>query len=74
MGITGRSASLRQVLAYRTCDRASGWLICFMVVFCPWAFGTTQPWSIWTMNVTGYVLGAMLLFKLWLRFRSGYRP
>jgi len=74
MEIAGRSASLRQVLAYRTCDRVSGWLILFMVVFSPWAFGTTQPWAIWTMNVTGYVLGALLLFKLWLRFRRGYRP
>jgi O-antigen ligase len=70
----GRSASLRQVLAYRACDRVSGWLICFMVVFSPWAFGTTQLWSIWTLNVTGYALGLMLLFKLWLRFRRGYRP
>jgi hypothetical protein len=46
MDIAGRSASLRQVLAYRACDQLSGWLICFMVVFSPWAFGTTQPWSI----------------------------
>jgi O-antigen ligase len=26
------------------------------------------------MNVSGYALGAMLSFKLWLRFRRGYRP
>ncbi len=74
MEFTGRSASVRQVLAYRDCDRISGWLICFMIVFSPWAFGTTEPWSIWTMNITGYVLGAMLLFKLWLRCRFNYRP
>ncbi|MCL4786274.1 MAG: O-antigen ligase family protein [Verrucomicrobia bacterium] len=74
MESAGRSASVRQVLAYRACDRFSGWLICFMVVFSPWAFGTTQSWAIWTMNVTGYVLGTMLLFKLWLRFRFNYRP
>jgi len=74
MEIAGRSASLRQVLAYRACDRVSGWLICFMVVFSPWAFGTTQPWAIWTMNAAGYVLGALLLFKLWLRSGRGYRP
>jgi O-antigen ligase len=74
MEITGRSASLRQVLAYRTCDLISGWLIGFMVVFSPWAFGTTQPWAIWTMNVTGYLLAAMLLFKRWVRFRHRYMP
>jgi len=74
MEIAGRSVSVRQVLAYRACDRVSGWLIGFMIVLSPWAFGTTQPWSIRVMNVTGYVLGAMLLFKLWLRFRRGYHP
>jgi len=74
MEIAGRSASLRQVLAYRACDRTSGWLLGLMVVFSPWVFGTTQPWAIWTMNITGYVLGAMLLFKLWLRLRFNYRP
>lgn len=74
METAGRSASLRQVLAFRACDRITGWLICFIVVFSPWAFGTTQPWAIWTMNVMGYALGGMLAFKLWLRFRRGHRP
>jgi hypothetical protein len=74
MEFAGRSTSVRQVLAYRACDRASGWLICFMVVFSPWAFGTTEPWSKWTINASGYALGAMLLFKHWLRFRFNHRP
>lgn len=73
MESAGRSASVRQVLAYRACDRVSGWLICFMVVFSPWAFGTTQSWAIWTMNVSGYLLGAVMFFKFWLRFRFNYR-
>ena len=41
-----------------------------MVIFCPWAFGTTQPWAIWTMNLAGYALGLMLLMKLWIRDRG----
>lgn len=69
-----RSPTLRAVLTYQTCDRLSGWLIYFMVVFSPWAFGTTQPWSIWTMNVTGYLLGLLLLIKLFVRKSYGYTP
>src|SRR5215467_6088639 len=48
-------------------------LLYFMVVFSPWAFGTTQPWSIWTMNVAGYLLGLLLFLKLWIRHSKGYR-
>jgi len=50
-------------------DRLSGWLIYGMLVFSPWAFGTTQAWSIRSMNCAGYALGALLLVK-WLA-RSG---
>src|SRR5690349_14221260 len=60
--------------AYQWCDRLSGGVICFMVVFTPWAFGTTQDWSIWTMNIMGYVLGCLLLLKRLIRRRSGYQP
>lgn len=59
---------------YRVCDDLSGLLICFMAVFSPWAFGTTQPWSIWTMNVLGYLAGSLLLAKLAIRKATGYRP
>ena len=45
-----------------------------MTVFSPWAFGATQPWSIWTLNVAGYLLGVLLLLKRSLRWRTGYRP
>jgi len=36
-------------------------LLFAMMVFAPWAFGTTQPWSIWCMNSAAYVLGGMLV-------------
>ncbi|MGA2177920.1 MAG: O-antigen ligase family protein [Verrucomicrobiota bacterium] len=44
-----------------------------MVLFSPWAFGTTQPWSIWAMNGAGYFLGLLLGVKLIIRFLTGYR-
>ncbi len=42
-------------------------LLFTMIVFAPWAFGTTQPWSMWCMNSAAYVLAGMLGAKLWLR-------
>ena len=44
----------------------------FMVIFGPWAFGTTQPWSIQVMNIAGYSLGVILFFKWLLRRATGY--
>jgi hypothetical protein len=74
--VQGRPVTLRAMLAYRTSDRLSEGLIYFIVVFSPWAFGTssTQPWTVWVMNVAGYALGAMLSVKLAIRSRTGYEP
>src|ERR1051326_4146097 len=58
---------LRCVFAYHWIEELTALLILFMLLFAPWAFGTTQPWSIWTMNTAGYVLGALLLLKLAIR-------
>ena len=52
---------------HRICDDLSGLLIFPMVVFSPWAFGTTEPWSVWTMNIAGFALGILLLVKLFIR-------
>ncbi|HZR15883.1 MAG TPA: O-antigen ligase family protein [Verrucomicrobiae bacterium] len=38
-----------------------------MLIFSPWAFGTTQRWSSWTMNLCGYSLGILLGIKTWIR-------
>src|SRR5687767_11761992 len=38
-----------------------------MIIFAPWAFGTTQPWSVRVMNGGGYALGILLLIKIFLR-------
>jgi O-antigen ligase len=55
------------VQLYRLGDDVSGALILPMLVFSPWAFGTTQPWAIWVMNWAGYALGSLLLLKLFIR-------
>ncbi|HMJ91044.1 MAG TPA: O-antigen ligase family protein [Candidatus Acidoferrum sp.] len=43
------------------CDRFTAWLLGTMLVFSPWAFGTTQTWSIQLMNAGGWALGALCL-------------
>jgi len=53
---------------------ASGGLIFFLIVFTPWAFGSTQDWSIWTANIACYLLGALLAAKAIIRLREGYQP
>jgi len=59
---------------YTVCDYGTEWLVYVMVIFTPWAFGTTQPWSVWTMNGAGYGLGALLAIKLFIRGVKGYMP
>src|SRR5262245_4815888 len=59
---------------YTVCEHVTAGLIYFMVIFTPWAFGTTQSWSIWTMNAFGYILGALLAIKLLIRWGKGYSP
>lgn len=49
--------------------------IYFMIVFGPWAFGTTEPWSIQVMNFTGYGLGVLAALKWLIRRALGeYYP
>ena len=69
-----RPLRARDVQLYRACEDLTEPLIYFMVVFSPWAFGTTQPWSIWLMNAAGYLLGLLLAAKLAIRWLKGYRP
>src|SRR5437016_2518433 len=69
-----RPLRVLDVQVYRLCEDLTEVLIYLMVVFTPWAFGTTQPWSIWTMNIAGYVLGLLLMSKLFIRRAKGYHP
>lgn len=62
----------RDIQIYRLCDDLSGGLIYLMVIFSPWAFGTSETWSIWVMNYAGYALGLLLAVKLAIRWLKGY--
>ena len=53
--------------AYNFADNFTEILIFFIVIFSPWAFGTTEAWSIWTMNITAYALGFLLVIKIIFR-------
>jgi O-antigen ligase len=69
-----RALRARDVQLYRVCEELTEPLIYLMAVVGPWAFGTTQSWSIWLMNGAGYLLGLLLAGKLAIRWLKGYRP
>ncbi len=57
---------------YVVCDGMTEVLLHFLIIFTPWAFGTTELWSIWTMNIAAYALGGLLLIKWLIRWRTGF--
>ena len=61
-------------MTYKVCDGLTEALIYFSVIFTPWAFGTTQAWSIWTMNITCYILGGLLGAKWIIRRLTSFEP
>lgn len=61
------------VQIYRAADQLSEIIIYLMVVFSPWALGSTERWAIWVMNQAGYLLGLLLLVKWVIRKIHGYR-
>jgi hypothetical protein len=64
----------RTPLLYRLADGLTEGLLYFLVVFSPWAFGSTQAWSVWTTNVAGYLLAGLLVTKWAARWCSSYTP
>jgi hypothetical protein len=64
----------RAASAYHVCERLTEAVLCFVVVFNPWVFGTTQEWAIWVMNIAGYLLGGLLAMKWLVRRATGYCP
>src|SRR5262245_58629610 len=67
------TGSRRTPQSYRVCDAFTEAVLYFMVLFAPWAFGTTERWSAWTMNIAGYFLGSLLLTKWLIRWRNAER-
>jgi O-antigen ligase len=62
------------IRAYRIADAWTGPLILLVLVASPWLFGTTQPATIWAMNIVGYVLGGLLAGKWIIRTFYGFEP
>ncbi len=69
-----RRADTRPPLAHAVCDGLSGALILALAIFTPWAFGTTQPWSLRLADLGGVALGVLLVAKWVIRAGTGYRP
>ena len=59
---------------HKFADKLTEILIYFMAIFSLWAFGTTESWSIWTMNITAYTLGCLLITKWTVRWTAKYIP
>lgn len=64
--------TIKESNSYKLADKLTEILIYFIAIFSPWAFGTTEPWSIWTINIAAYFLG-ILLFTKWLIRWSHYK-
>jgi O-antigen ligase len=69
-----RSQRSRSPAFYWRLDMASEYLIYAILVFTPWAFGTTETWAINTVNSLNYVLGALLLAKWITRLVTRVHP
>lgn len=70
----GRRLAHRTPHTYRLCDRFTEILLYGMIVFSPWAFGSTQPWAVWVMNIAGYALGILLAVKWGVCRLANYAP
>ena len=55
----------------RFLDEAAVRLLAAMILFAPWAFGSTPTWAVWTMNAMGWALGAVVLARKWVAWREG---
>jgi hypothetical protein len=69
-----RPHAAHAVAWYRWCDGLTEAALYFLVVLGPWAFGTTQAWSIQVVNGGSYFLGFLLAIKWIIRWVLGYQP
>jgi O-antigen ligase len=68
------SAPSRSHIFYWRLDSISEYLIYAILIFTPWAFGTTEDWSIRTVNTLNYLLGAILVAKWFTRLVTKFHP
>lgn len=66
---------MRIPLIYRFLDTTSGIILFSLTLFLGWAFGINGlSWALWTVRLSGWLLGSLLLGK-WLYCRAtGYQP
>ena len=64
----------RTPLPYKVCEAFSEVGIYAMILFGPWAFGSTDKWAIWIMTSLGLFLGALLVGKWMIRWRMDFTP
>ncbi|HUS12143.1 MAG TPA: O-antigen ligase family protein [Pyrinomonadaceae bacterium] len=57
---------------YWQLDTCTEFLIYAILIFTPWAFGTTETWAINTVNMLNYFLGGLLVAK-WLMRLAGFK-
>ena len=67
-------SSGRTPKAYGVLEILSAGLIFLLTVATPWLYGTTEDWSIWTMNIGCYTLGLLLVGKLLIRVTRKFQP
>lgn len=71
----GVDSAGREPAIHRWGDRASGWVLIGLVVFTPWALGTTVPWAVGILNLAGLLLASLLTVKWVCRRVTGFeRP
>ena len=59
---------------YRILDDISGALLLFLIVWAPWAVGSTTAKTIWIVTGVGYALGILLLCKKFFCRRFSFDP
>ncbi|HUS37313.1 MAG TPA: O-antigen ligase family protein [Verrucomicrobiae bacterium] len=69
-----RSHKGRSNTVYWRIDSASEYLIYAILIFTPWAFGTTETWAIQTVNTLNYILAGFLVAKWITRLVTGFHP
>jgi len=65
--------TIKEPNTHKLADKLTEIIIYFIVIFSLWAFGTTEPWSTWTMNISAYALGFLLLTKWFTRWKTDYK-
>ena len=62
----------REPKLHKLADKFTEILIYFIIIFSTWAFGATEVWSIWCINISAYALFLLLVIKWITRLKTKY--